>query len=347
MRKTFLIFLFFILAAVSQFYANEADEIKTVINSIEISEAFLYDSLAVFLINKKDVVKNSSYTLLDEALKKKMLEITEINGGNVPKVNITNLSDKMIYIMGGEIITGCKQDRIIARDVLIAPKRKNLIVPVYCVEQGRWTHKSKNFTTKENLGTSKLRAEAQKNEGGSQSKIWNEISEYFNKNDARSSSNAYQDIYDDKKVNDKIEKIEKELKKIEIKNENCIGVLITYGDKIISLDIFADNYLLSNLWDKIIKSTALSSITEKSKGSFSINDAKNFINKLDSKHYENKDAIDMGKEYSLNDNKINANALTHENRLIHLAAFLEEPEKTSKKEDQRIRVYNSQGRIIN
>ena len=136
------------------------------------------------------------YTTLDMALEKGRLLITEVGGGSVPKVKVTNRSDNYIYIMGGEILSGCRQDRIVGRDVLLGPRAKNVMVPVYCVEQGRWTYESDEFYSNKNLGTYRLRAESQKASGSTQGDIWGEVRGIIDRSGIASGTSKFQEVYE-------------------------------------------------------------------------------------------------------------------------------------------------------
>lgn len=101
------------------------------------------------------------YLTLDQALGRGFLEIREKDGVDVPRVVVSNRSDRSIFIMGGIILSGCRQDRIVTRDVMIVALRKRLLLSVYCVESGRWHHISGEFKRKKNLGSSSMRAAGQ------------------------------------------------------------------------------------------------------------------------------------------------------------------------------------------
>ena len=80
------------------------------------------------------------------------------------------------------------------------------------------------------------------------------------KNKVKSKSQAYQDIYEDKEVKEKIVTIEKDLKKFKNLDNMTIGAIIAVGDKVISLDVFAYPYMFKKFWPKILKSSAFSSV---------------------------------------------------------------------------------------
>ena len=350
MKKSFilkLISLFTLFSPISIFTIN-VKEINYLLDSIEIGKPVYNKNLTVIPIYRINKNKENNFILLEEALRKNYLKITELDEGNVPQVNITNKSDKIIFLMGGEIITGCKQDRIVARDIIIGAKRKNLIIPVYCVEQGRWSYNSNNFYSKKNLGTYNLRAEAQKS-NGDQSKIWIEVSKYVNKNNIKSKSFNYQDVYENKEIKDKIKSIEKDLTNIINLKNNTTGVIIAVGDNVISLDIFVSQYMFKEYWPKILKSSAFSSVNEETKKRITINNVIKFIQKLKSKDYLKKEAIDLGEEYSLINKEINANSIIYQNNIIHIAGFPGEEfiSKNTETENQRYRTTNNLYRNFN
>jgi len=68
-------------------------------------------------------------------------------------------------------------------------------VPVYCVEQGRWTYESTHFFSKKNAGTFNLRFIAQSGKGSAQLQIWDEVSKMNEAIEVDTETGAYQDAY--------------------------------------------------------------------------------------------------------------------------------------------------------
>jgi len=301
--------------------AAYASEVEGLIESLEVGEAVYYENLTIIPIYSTRIKDKTRYTTLDEALSNNYLEITELSGGNVPQVRLTNRSGKYIYLMGGEILTGCKQDRIVGRDVLIKPHSKNIVVPVYCVEQGRWSYESDKFYSKGNLGTHDLRYEAQSAVGASQGNIWGRIRSRASRVGVNSNTNAYQDIYETTTVKDKIVCFEREFQGVPQLDRDTIGVVVGVGSRIVSVDIFANHYLFEKLWPKLLKSCALSALSSSTHGSISQDDAAQFLRILHDKHYIRKSAIDLGFELSVVDDEVNVNALVYRKAVVHLAGF--------------------------
>lgn len=85
------------------------------------------------------------FVTLDEALDKGFLSITELDdAGSVPELRVTNKSDRKVLMLDGEELMGAKQNRVLNVTVLIA-EYSETIIPVSCVEQGRWSYQSREF----------------------------------------------------------------------------------------------------------------------------------------------------------------------------------------------------------
>lgn len=317
-------------------------EVRDLIETLEVGEPVYYENLTVIPLYSTRIRDHARYTTLDGALEKGWLEITEVGGGNVPKVKVTNRSGNHIYIMGGEILSGCRQDRIVGRDVLLRPGAKNVIVPVYCVEQGRWTYESDEFYSKKNLGTSRLRAESQKASGSAQSDIWGEVRVMIERSGISSGSGSFQDVYESDPARRRIARVEDKMGQIPRLYPDAIGVIVAVGDEIVSADIFANPYTFTKLWPKVLKSSALAVICHDAYGYVGQHDAVRFLRTLHDKRYTKRAAVDLGFELSVVDGELNASALVYRDAVIHLAAFPEGDAKrlyrTTEDDERRIRV---------
>jgi hypothetical protein len=305
-------------------------DLTELLEHIKIGEPINYKNLTVVPLYSDIIQKKVDYVTLQQALENKWIEIREIEDGRVPKVLINNMSNKRIYIMSGEIITGCKQDRIIARDLIIEPSVKNIDLDVFCVEAGRWTRESENFFSKKNLGTAKLRERAQRKDGIAQLEIWNEIAKLSRSNNVVSATNAYQDIYEEEEIKITLDDFEAALK--EKLDKKAVGVIIAVGDKIVSVDIFKNNNMLQSYWPELIKSSALYTVDEQAAGSISLQKAEVLLRNLHEKKYiKNKNREDKTCTYTYVDDELNISAHMYDGVLIHLAGFpVDEDAKTRK-----------------
>ena len=157
---------------------------KNIIKSIQIMESIKLQNLVFHPISFKN--KHSLFNLksLDDLFDEKKIIVEEVsNIGSVPEVKITNNSDKYLVLIDGEAIKGAKQNRIILNSAIIDQKSKT-IVPVNCVEKGRWQYKTNEFEKASFSLSPKIRntkIEYLKNGCDSQEAIWNEIDQLAEK----------------------------------------------------------------------------------------------------------------------------------------------------------------------
>ena len=322
--------------------AKAGKEVMDLIRTLEVGEPVYHGRLTIIPIYTARVRDHSRYVTLDTALERGWLEITEVGSGSVPQVKVTNRSNKRIYMMGGEILTGCRQDRLVGRDVLLRPGARDVIVPVYCVEQGRWSYESDTFYSKKNLGTPTLRAEGQKASDASQTEIWSRVYSMCDRAGTGSGSSRFQEAFETEEMKREIATYEKEMESIPSLYPDAIGVVIGVGGSITSVDIFANPHLFRSLWPKILRSSALAAACRRSCGSIGQTDAVRFLRTIYSRHYVRKPAIDLGTEHSAADHEVNVNALVYRDAVIHLAAFPETEAawggKSTEDSERRIKV---------
>ncbi|MEM9931121.1 MAG: DUF6569 family protein, partial [Bacteroidota bacterium] len=96
-----------------------------------------------FIANQEEV---ADYKVLSEALTEARFRISEKkpygrfgDAGAVNTLTVQNKTDYPVFLMAGDVVQGGNQDRVIAEDQVIAA-RSLTDIPVFCVEQGRWTY---------------------------------------------------------------------------------------------------------------------------------------------------------------------------------------------------------------
>lgn len=86
------------------------------------------------------------YITLDEALAGcgKITEVSE--GGSVPELRFVNDCERRVLLLDGEELVGAKQNRILNLSILV-PAKTTILIPVSCVEAGRWRYHSPGFSS--------------------------------------------------------------------------------------------------------------------------------------------------------------------------------------------------------
>jgi hypothetical protein len=120
------------------------------VTGIRIGEPTTYRNLTMFpLFGLK--VKNIGYLTLDEALEQKHSVITEVSeGGSVPDLRFVNSGSRRVFLLDGEQLIGAKQNRVLNLSILVSAG-KTIIIPISCVEAGRWRHRTSQFSSSQSL----------------------------------------------------------------------------------------------------------------------------------------------------------------------------------------------------
>lgn len=93
-------------------------------------------------------------------------KVTEVSsGGVVNELLCSNPSERNVLVIQGELLTGGKQDRMVAFDVLLGPGT-GAKVPVNCVESGRWEHCSADFRPSDEIAPESFRSRGVTSRGG-------------------------------------------------------------------------------------------------------------------------------------------------------------------------------------
>jgi hypothetical protein len=324
------VILFLALAAVKAgppASAPASDVVPALIRVLDVGKPVSHEGLTIVPVYARKVFDGTEYVTLEDALKMKWIEITEVEGGRVPQVKISNLSKNVLFLMAGEILSGARQDRILAQDVLLNPETRDLLAPVFCVEHGRWTFTSQAFTSKSNLGTASLRAKAIAQAPAAQSRIWEEVQAQNEKLDVATGTGAYQAAYEKRENKEAIEAIERKMRDELRLADDTVGVVIALGGRVVSADVFANPYLFKKQWPKILRSSALSSLHAGKPGRVGQNEAADFLKGLAGKEFRRKAALDLGFELEASDSTVMANALVLKDAVIHLAAFPQDESK--------------------
>jgi hypothetical protein len=176
---------------------------------------------------------------LSDALSRGLVSVTErgtTSFENVHWLRFNTHSNKSIYIGGGEIIFGGRQDRMIIRDTILNPSEKDQYVPVMCVEEGRWSEKEKKFGYG-NYANSDLRKVL--DSAHNQVLIWREVDRQLQSGNFKNNSLAYLSRWQDKKyvlASDAYFRFF--LDHFRHSDSTIVGFVAISGDKVIGSDIF-------------------------------------------------------------------------------------------------------------
>ena len=275
------------------------------------------NNIVVFFLSS-DEKKNDNYLSFPQALDQKLVDVSEVNEkGFLNKLKVTNRSNQILLILGGEQIIGYKirQHRIVASTTLI-PANATVLMNVNCGEQYRWSSMvNDNIDASESLYFSRGSL-------GKQFKIWDEIKNISNQLGVKTFTFSAEEVYKKRKSN--IQEIENFFEP----NAHDVGLAICVNNHLKSLDVFSSNLMLKIYLKKIIKSVAIKSFKKINHKSYlKTKDVHKFLRQIhESDKREFKvDKGTFGKITRFNGESINGTILYTDNKkVVHGSFFSKE-----------------------
>jgi len=266
------------------------------------------------------------YLTLDEALKEKVIEITEVSeGGHVPELQVINKAEKMVLLLDGEEVVGAKQNRIINTTILIGAMSKT-VIPVSCVEQGRWSYRSQAFGSQERHMASSLRAskasqvkyclDTRGTYSADQGAIWNAIDEKAARRGSISSTGAMSAIYEKDKGS--IDEYREHFSAA----DGQTGAVFFINGSIAGLDSFGRADTFKKVFGKLLDSYALDAVDWYREGKQEAGGgAEGFLADIAAAQAESRRSVGLGTDIRFESPKLIGFALEHGESVLHLSAF--------------------------
>jgi len=228
------------------------------------------------------------------------------SGPSVNQLVLINHSKRPLLLLAGELVSGGKQDRIIAKDRIVAPFGDPLPLDVFCVEHGRWSAGS-TFNEAKTIVHPSVRENAAINQ--KQADVWAAVTGGSNVSGRMASPSAvpprvssadisetvtveaqtqsYKKIYESRHVGSSVETVVEEMQRrfrretSGLKGERVVGVVVAYGGEVVWSDIFASSELFDAYWNKLLRSYAVEAVARPSlREKASTGDAREFLRRL-------------------------------------------------------------------
>jgi hypothetical protein len=318
--------------------------INDYIGGLKIGRKQSYKNLTVFAL-LSDYNADSDYLTLDEALAGDLIDVVEKDeAGTVPELKVVNRSDRMVLILDGEELVGAKQNRIVNTTILIAGSTTT-VIPVSCVEQGRWSYRSSKFSSEKRMMASRLRASkadqvkfSLKNSGrfsSDQSAIWNQVEKMAMQRKAVSPSMAMSEIY-----RKEAPSLEKYAKHFELTGSQ-VGAVFMINGQVAGMDCFGKPETFAKVFEKLVESYALDAIDssgkdrEKAKNGTKT-EAGKFIEASSGCRVEARQSVGLGTDCRLDADHSTGFALAHDKKVLHMSLFVKAAENNQQTPGSRM-----------
>ncbi|MDQ1406871.1 MAG: hypothetical protein QOG55_2500 [Acidobacteriaceae bacterium] len=262
-----------------------------------------YENISIFPVVSSVSWDTSAFVTLDEGLSSGEVIVREqgsegmarSRGVALPQHNFSasvnqlvliNRGKRPVVLLAGELVSGGKQDRIIAKDRIVAPGSDPLPLDVFCVEHGRWSS-GLQFSAANTMVHPSVREQAAVNQ--SQSEVWDSVRKGTTATSADISAagaapepriaareladvvasaptQSYSKIYQHSRVgvsvDDFVDEIQRRFARATSggKGEHIVGVVVAYGGEVAWSDIFASSDLFHHYWTKLLRSYAVEAL---------------------------------------------------------------------------------------
>jgi hypothetical protein len=299
----------------------------------KVLEPIRHGNLTVFPVVAAKSYPTSEFLTLDEGLRSGEVVVTEAgsvqglirrhghvpqhDGAEVNRLVLVNNSKRPLLLLAGEVVSGGKQDRVIAKDRIVPAEGDPIDLNVFCVEPGRWVATTEHFGASEALyggkanGTASapmalmvqpsVRGKAMADKD--QNQVWDAV----NKQKAavayevRAASptvagqlqqtTSYAKVNENQEVKNQVDAIAKPIEHDyqslihQLRDRNAVGVVVAVNGRIIWADLFASTDLLAKYWPKLVRSYASEAFVTRAKEvEVSVNHAQGFLADMEGRH---------------------------------------------------------------
>jgi hypothetical protein len=267
------------------------------------------------------------YMLLSEAIEQGLAAVEEITeDGSVPNLRVHNQCDKPLLIPEGEILVGAKQNRVVNATVLVAAC-STFVLPVSCVEQGRWGYQSRQlrtaFCAPPSLRSRKLRSvQANREQHGTaesnQGEVWAEVAKGLGDLGVHSPTASLADGL-----------VSNEARLRACRQDVCLpeetaGILVARGERVIGLDLFDSPRTFELLWNRIADAYFFDALRNGQAAAPTPRHVpERFVDRIAGQARRRTPALGLGEELEISGSGVVGASLLYADRLCHLAAFTE------------------------
>lgn len=282
--------------------------------SYKVLNPISHGNLTIFPVVSSYEHDTSEFITLDDGIRSGEIVITEagrigglirgphhhipVSGPQVNNLVLINNSKHPLILLAGEIVTGGKQDRVVGKDRVIPAESDPVDLGVFCVEPGRWTESSAQFSSmKSQMAQPSVRSKAMIAQN--QQQVWDSVGAAngaihgaiggpVTGGLASAAPSSYAKTFEDEKVRRVIAEqaapVEQSYSSLmkQLRDQHAVGVVVAVGGQLIWADLFASTSLLEKYWPKLVRSYAAEAITSGATAKpVTVGEAQQFLNRTE------------------------------------------------------------------
>ncbi|MBU6290167.1 MAG: hypothetical protein KGS10_18570, partial [Chloroflexi bacterium] len=230
---------------------------------LRVGSPLSFQGLTLIPIDAARPAAQFEYETLATALAGKRAVVTEVGGGSVPELGVKQSGTLPVLLLDGDQLIGGRQNRVL-NTTLLVPVGIDFVVPVSCVEQGRWHQTRADFGTGEIVPpalrfTKHSSVSASYRRGlrarASQSDVWASVSATLHDTSAYSPTS---DLYEAYRSMDT--RIEETRVRLGAAPTGAVGVVAVIDGQARAADLFDKPETLAEFWPRLVRSYALEAV---------------------------------------------------------------------------------------
>lgn len=310
------------------------DLIARTLDGLHVGDPVTFETLTMWPLLGEDAV-DAPYFTLDEALAQGLLTVTEVSEqGRVPELSVVNQAERRVLLVDGEELVGAKQNRVINLTILV-PASKTTVIPVSCVEAGRWARRSHAFGSSPRVHYASGRARktsqvslamaAFGEHRADQADVWADIAAKSDRLGARSETDAMSMMYEAHHTS-----LEEYVRALPPRDRQR-GAVFVVAEGVMGVDLFDRAQTFARLQPKLVRSFALDAIDrvadEEHPGDpnrhapIGSQGVRRFLEAVVVSRAEEFVAVGEGRDVRLTGPQVAGAALVAEGTVVHMHAF--------------------------
>jgi hypothetical protein len=248
----------------------------------------------------------------------------------VPELKAINDTGEDVLILEGQELRGAKQNRTVNTSIIIG-KNKTVIIPVSCVERGRWHYRGRSFNSGDFVYYSLRKEKSQsvtnslktnRSYVSNQGAVWDNIRLKLNSFNVRSGTENMSDIFEQTKFS--IKAYHDAFKP----SPEQTGLMVFINNRIVAIEAFGAKGVLEKAYDRLLKGYILEALEQRTDESAKSTDkemikteSRTFLTHLMSSNMATFKSIGEGFDVRIESALTNGFGLVNRASLVHLAVF--------------------------
>lgn len=270
------------------------------------------------------------------------LQVSELDSASVPQLQVHNPGSVPLLIPAGRVLEGGRQTRTVNVSILV-PAGATMVIPVSCVEAGRWSgghvfrNSGRQLSRKARIAKERgvksslerartMGVDSRAFKQSDQGAVWDAVADELRSRSMSSETSRFDEVFDAVDNNDEVGRI---LDEVVARGPEAdqTGVAIALGGRIAGVETFAHPDDLRTNWSSIM-SSAILELTDaeiaRLDGEATVADVEEFLRRVAAAEATEAAGTGLGTEWHVATDEFVAHALADDaGEIIHAYAFAE------------------------